>query len=273
MRIICVLFGMLMLSGCYSLTHVQQFTTEATETLAQGLDLEPTFYQVCQQRQQMQLLQEGTLSRTFREGCQLQQQADSTARQIHIALMDYLVGLHQLSASGQSGPSLAPLGTALQSHPFLEEHADAVSAYQELAQLSLTGITERSRRKKARQFIAEANQPLQTLLSAYEYVIGDLLVESIQRQQQMYYPYTRELLDSAHSFIEKKGLIEEYMDRSIQYDEQQQRLLQFVEVLKTIGEGHEQLYQQRADLQQQAAIEALYHYTSQLQRMQILSNH
>ena len=272
MRSVILWFCLIMISGCYSLSHVQQFTTEATETLAQGIDLEPTFYDVCQQRQRIEILQDGTLTSGFREGCQLQQQADSTALKIHIALMDYLVGLHQLASSGRSGPSLAPLGSALQAHPWLEEQGDAVAAYQELAQLSLTGITERSRRKKAREFIAQANEPLQTLLGAYEFAIGDLLVESIKRQQQMSYMYTRELLDSAQSFIERRTLIEEYMDQSIVYDEQQQHLQQFVNVLKTIGAGHEELYQQRSDLQQQEAIESLYYYTSQLQRMQLLSN-
>ncbi len=270
MRLLVILFS-LAVSGCYSLAHVQQFTTEATETLAQGAQLKPTFYQTCQQRQRMLLLQEGKLTRSFQDGCELQQQADTTLLQIREALTHYLLALHQLVASGNSSASLAPLGNALQSHPWLAEQGDLVSAYQELAQLSLTGFTERTHRKKAQELIARANGPVQMLLEAYQFVLTDLLVESIDRQQKMSFTYSRELLDSAQSFLEKKQVIEEYMDQVLEYESQQQRLQQFVGALQTVGEGHRAVYQQRKSLQQQTAIDALAHYTSQLQRMQVLS--
>ncbi|WKN44625.1 hypothetical protein [Tunicatimonas pelagia] len=270
MRLLVVVVG-LAVSGCYSLTHVQQFTAEATETLAQGAQLEPTFYQTCQQRQRMLLLQEGKLTRNFQEGCELQQQADTTLIQIREALTHYLLALHQLVASERSSASLAPLGDALQSHPWLAEQGDLVAAYQELAQLSLTGFTERSRRKKARELIARANGSVQTLLEAYQFVLNDLLVESINRQQKMHFFYSRELLDSAQSFLEKQQVISTYMDQVLEYETQQYRLQQYAEALQTVGEGHEAVYQQRSDLQQQTAIEAVVHYTSQLQRMQLLS--
>lgn len=271
MRLLLILLLTLELTSCYSLTHIQQFTTEANETLARGAQLKPNFYDVCQQRQRIQLIQDSKLTRSFREGCELQQQADSTATQILEALSRYLIGLHQLTASGRSGYSLAPLGDALQAHPWLEEQADVVSAYQQLAQLSLTGLTERSRRKKAEELIAQANPAVQTLLEAYQFVLDDLLIESIQRQQDMHYLYSRELLDSAQSFVEKKLLIEEFMDQQIRYDEQKQHLQRFADALGTIQQGHEELYQQRNSLQQQAAIEALYYYSNQLQQMELLS--
>ena len=270
MRWLVVLCG-ITISGCYSLSHVQQFATEATETLAEGAQLEPTFYQTCQQRQRMLLLQEGKLTRSFQEGCTLQQQADTTLIQIREALTHYLLALHQLVSSGRSGASLAPLGNALQSHPWLAEQGDLVSAYQELAQLSLTGFTEGTRRKKAQELIARANEPVQTLLKAYQFVLNDLLVESVGRQQEMHFMYSRELLDSARSFLEKKQVIEEYMDQILVYESQQQRLQQFAEALQAVGEGHSAVYQQRTNLQQQTAIEALAYYTNQLQRMQLLS--
>ncbi len=261
----------LVVSGCYSLSHVQHFTTEATEILAQGVHLEPTFYQVCQQRQRRDLLQQGKLTPKFREGCDLSLQADSATIQILEALTRYLAGLHQLAASGRSSASLAPLGDALQTLPLAEGQADAVASYQELAQLSLTGLTERSRRKKAREFIEQAEKPLQTLLEAYQFMLNESLVEQIRRQQLTQRGYSRELLDSAHSFIEKKLVIEEYMDQMLEYEAQLQSIRQYVEALSVISEGHTALYQQRAQLQQQAAISSLLFYTNQLRQMQILS--
>jgi hypothetical protein len=257
-------------AGCYSLTHVQQFTAEANQTLAQGVQLRPTFYEVCQQRQRIQLIQQGKLTRQFQQGCDLQQQADSTTIQILQALTRYLMSLQQLSASGRSDYSLAPLGDALQAHPWLAEQGDVVGAYQQLAQISLTGFTESSRRKKAEQLIAQANPAVQTLLDAYQYVLSNLLVESIERQKDLHYFYSLELADSAQSFLEKKLVIEEFMDQQLHYDEQQQMLKQYAEALGAISQGHQALYDQRGQLQQQEAVEVLFYYTSQLQQSQLL---
>jgi len=270
MRILYTLVLSLGVAGCYSLNHVQQFTVEANQMLAQGMKLRPTFYEVCQQRQRIQLVQQGKLTRQFQQGCNLQQQADSTSVQILQALTRYLISLQQLSASGRTEYSLAPLGDALQVHPWLAEQGDVVGAYEQLAQISLTGFTESSRRNKAEQLIAQANPAVQTLLEAYRYVLSDLLVESIERQKDLHYFYSRELADSAHSFIEKKLVIEEFMDQQLLYDEQQQMLKQYAEALGAISEGHQALYEQRGQLQQQEAMEALFYYTSQLQQSQLL---
>ncbi|MEM6844276.1 MAG: hypothetical protein AAF632_18810 [Bacteroidota bacterium] len=261
----------LAVSGCYSLSHVQQFTTEATEILVQGFHLEPTFYQVCQQRQRRDLLQQGKLTPKFREGCNVSLQADSATVQILETLTRYLAGLHQLAASGRSGSSLAPLGNALQTLPLAEGQADVVASYQELAQLSLTGLTERSRRKKAQDFIERAEKPLQTLLNAYQFMLNESLAEQIRRQQYTQRGYSRELLDSAHSFIEKKLVIEEYMDQMLEYEAQLQSIQQYVDALNIISEGHTALYQQRTQLHQQEVIGSLLFYTNYLRQMQLLS--
>ncbi|MEM9674615.1 MAG: hypothetical protein AAF992_18625 [Bacteroidota bacterium] len=270
MRLLIVLLISSTIAGCYSLTHVQQFTAEANQTLAQGTQLQPTFMDICQQRQRIQLIQQGKLTRQFQQGCDLQQQADSTAIQILQALTRYLSSLQLLGSSGRSGYSLAPLGDALQVHPWLEGQGDVVGAYQQLAQISLTGFTESSRRKKAGQLIAQANPAVQTLLDAYRFVLSDLLVESIERQKDLHYFYSLELVDSTQSFIEKKQVIEEFMDQQLRYKEQQQNLKQYSDALGAIGEGHQALYEQRGQLQQQEAIEALFYYTGQLQQSQLL---
>ncbi len=265
---IWTIFAGMFLVSCLNLQTVHQFSEEALESTAQLNQLTLSFEQLCQNKHWMQAVRTATLPRSYPPDCTLPATADSALLQMQQVVVDYLNGLSALTSSARTSYSFAPLGQALKQNNLVSIKEEQVNAYQQMAELLTQSAGEARRKKKTATYIAQAHEPLMVLIEQLIFVLKEPLREAARQQQDMLYLQTRELADSAHSFLEKRNLILDYAARSEDYHRQLRLLDTYVALLQNVKEGHRQLYEQRNRLDSDDAIETLSHYTGALYRLQ-----
>ena len=255
-------------SSCLSLEAVQQYaaaSTEATDTFS-GIQL--TFQDLCQRKRQLRDLRQSRVLRTYQDSCAMHQQADSTVIKIQGAIQDYLTALHTISSGERVRYSLAPLQEALTGSGLVSLQAPSADAYRNLLELVTTASTEAYRRRQVERLVTQAHPPLTALLDQLTKVLDESWREAIRQQKAMMYLHTRELADSAQTFMERQEVLRRYIDEARYYEQQEQLLDTHVAVLQVIQEGHQQLYERRDQLHRRETVAGLAFYVGELRSLQ-----
>ena len=255
-------------TSCLSLEAVQQYAAEATEGTEQFNNVDLTFQALCQRKRQLRDLRQSRVLRTYRDSCELHQQADSAIIKMQRATQEYLTALYAISSGERVYYSLSPLKDALTGSQLFEIEVSTADAYQQLLELLVTASTETYRRRQVQRLVTQAHAPLTTLLEQLAFVVDEAFREAIQQQKSMLYLNTRELADSAQTFMERQTVLQRYIDEAAYYEQQLQLLDTYVAVLKTIQEGHQQLYDQRARLHRRETVAGLAFYLNELRALQ-----
>ena len=267
MKIVCPIV-LIISSSCLRLDAVQQYATESQTAAAQFEEITPTFRALCQQKRQLRDLRQGRAQRTYQDSCTLPLRADSAAQAMQTVLIDYLAALYAVSSGERVTYDLSPVGQAISSNSLISLDENTVTAYQSLLGLLTTAATEAYRRREIKRLVAQAHPPLVTLIDQLRFVTHESLREAIAQQQEMQYLNVRELADSAQTFVERRSLWQEYIEQAERYEHQQQQLDTYAAVLNTIKEGHQQLYDQREQLDRKETISALAYYLRELRQLQ-----
>lgn len=268
MKMIGYLLLLITCTSCLSLEAVQQYAAEATEGTEQFNNVDLTFQALCQRKRQLRDLRQSRVLRTYRDSCELHQQADSAIIKMQRATQEYLTALYAISSGERVYYSLSPLKDALTGSQLFEIEVSTADAYQQLLELLVTASTETYRRRQVQRLVTQAHAPLTTLLEQLAFVVDEAFREAIQQQKSMLYLNTRELADSAQTFMERQTVLQRYIDEAAYYEQQLQLLDTYVAVLKTIQEGHQQLYDQRARLHRRETVAGLAFYLNELRALQ-----
>lgn len=259
---------LLLLTSCLNLQVVHQFSEEALESTAEFEQINLNFQQLCEKKKVMEAVQAGSIQRNYREGCQLQILADSAVLKMQHAIIDYLHGLYLLTSDQRVSYSLDPVSQALQGHSWLNLQEKELSSYQKIIELVAQASTEGFRKRKTTDYVTQAQEPLNILIDKLIFVMNEPLREGALQQQEMLYLHTRELADSAHSFLEKGNLIQAHAKELDYYGQQLNLMDTYVAILHTVKKGHQQLYEKRHHLDKDDTLEALVHYISEIQQLQ-----
>lgn len=258
---------LLLLTSCLNLQIVHQFSEEALESTAEFEQIELTFQQLCEKKMMMEAIRAGAIKRNYRQGCQLQILADSAALKMQHAIVDYLKGLYLLTSNRRISYSLDPVAQVLQENALVNLEEEELGAYQKMIELIFQASTEAYRKRKTSDYVAQAQEPLGIIIDKIVFVMNESLREAAEQQREMLYFQTRELADSAHSFLEKRNLILAYASELAYYDQQFQLLDAYITILRTVKEGHQQLYEKRDQLDKDDALEILIHYTGEIRQL------
>ena len=184
----------------------------------------------------------------------------------HTLVKEYMSALGQLAADGLPiyDNELDELGKALQEAKFADE--GEATAFAAVSKLLVTAATDRWRRDKLETLIGQSNAPFQVVVGAMVKTVeqgftGDAAIERIA-------------LDKYYTTLQREGkdpaglaaLAEWREFRTNELATHEEAVRNYVVVLKTIGQGHQKLYETRTQLSK-AEVEAdIQRYANRLKQ-------
>ncbi len=264
------LFAVLLLvcSGCVNLKKVNDYSASSLENLRQFETIGYTFQQACLDACQQERIHTLALQ-TSRCDCSREQIADSVTLLIYQACKNYFDGLAGLSGNTLTNYKVNTLaktineGHLISNTPAKKEITDA---YAELSNILLRMVTDGYRKKKLKEVIARANEPVKILLhylsfNLYADLTGKLNVQE-EKWKNGIYP---ELMQEARSDLEKKMIIDDYNRNISLIESRKNQLASFAKGLTQIANGHDELYRHRNDLTAAALQIQLTQYISDIE--------
>ena len=267
MKILYLLLTILC-SSCLSLEAVQQYADQSVESNEQFNQIDLTFQELCQRKRQLRDLRQSRVLRTYQDSCWLHQQADSAMTKIAGVVQDYLVALGTVASGDRVSYDLGSAPEVLVGSGLINIEANTLSAYQGLLELLVTASTEAYRRRQVQQLVSQAQGPLATLIDQLTFIADESLREATEQQQEMLYLHTRELADSAQTFMERQAVLLPYLTEAQYYEQQLALLNTYVATLRVIKEGHRQLYEQRDQLHRRETVTTMAFYLNELHQLQ-----
>ncbi|SHJ25178.1 hypothetical protein [Pseudozobellia thermophila] len=230
--------------GCVNLKHVSEFSDSSISALANYETLPTSFAQACRENCRQEHIANFNVYRTECD-CSSDEKADSITRLIYTTSMQYFEGLMQISDNTLTYYETSDLSGILGSGNFgpVQLQEEDVKAHSKIATLVLRAFSDGYRRNRIKQYIKEADAPLQVLIHFLRLNLNGNLNGKLEVQkgkaQNLYFDLVN---DKSLSTYERTKFAEDYFKRISQIDENQRQLQRFDEVLDEIAKGHQTLY-------------------------------
>lgn len=233
-----------LLGSCVNLRHVGVFSQKSIEGIEQFDSLSPNFSEVCLQDQTQERIRRFDIHKTDFD-CTQNQKADSVTQVIYNATKSYFYGLSDLSQNELTNYRTDDLNQALTTGDFGPIKLDGtdVKAYSDISTLLLRAFTDGFRRKKVKEYVAQAHGPLLQLIHFLELNLAGNLGGKLEVQKSglknFYFDFVK---DTSLSDYERTKFAEDYFRRISEITAQQNELDTYAKILKEIVEGHTTLY-------------------------------
>lgn len=239
----CFLGIILLLSSCVNLKHVNDFSSSSLNSIRKFEEINYGFHQNCMENCfEMKM---GELNFTSTDcNCSLNEKADSINLLIYNTIKGYLIGLSNLSNNDLTSYKINPLSNALMEHNsnLLTLEKSQVDAYTTISTILLKSFTDEFRKKKIKEYVITANEPLKILINYLDFNLSANLIGKLDIQRQRIQSYYFDLLqDKTLSSHEKRNIIGEYYQQIIQLENRKSVLLSYSKILKKINIGHQKL--------------------------------
>ena len=234
-----LLFPMVfILAGCANLDKINDFASTAKKGATAFETLPITFKSICMDDCKEQDIKAGKLNASKCD-CNIEEQADSVDFLFYKTISGYLDGLQKLSENQTTVYNFDSLSTQLTD---LKVPSATAGAYAKLGSILATAITDGYRRNKLKIYIREANPNLQELLRYLGSNIGtSLAIKLGANKSKLESDYLSLLKNSSGNDFEKRSIIKEFYLENNTIQNQMGELKAYASMLKTIGEGHQQL--------------------------------
>jgi len=257
------------LSSCVNLKHVNDFSSSSTNSIKKFEELNYTFTQNCVDNCYDKKINDFSLD-TVDCNCNLNEKADSITQVIYNSVRGYFEGLSRLSNNNLTNYKLDNLTNALTEGEFgsVKIEKQHIESYSKISKILLKSFTDEYRKKKIKQYVIEANQPIKILLSFLEYNLSSNLTGNLKVQKMSIKEYSFELLKNPSlSKIEKRKVIEEYYERIKKIESTEKELITYTKSLKKISDGHQKLADNIGILNQDEIKLALTHIISEFNKI------
>lgn len=255
------------LTACVSLKQVGQYSAQATDGIAQFEELEYSFERHCLDRCLFNAMTTFEIKRELACSCDDYQEADSVTSLIYHAIAGYFSGLNDLSLNELTAYDLGPFRSTLTAGNFgdININAPQAEAYTSLTQLLLRAATGAFRNKKIKDYIETANAPLQVLLEKFRFILQQNLVNALDFRKERYFAYYREMnLGGNNTTYERGKATIDYYTELASISRKQKQIDAFATTLQTIGEGHQELYDNRNKLKAKELATGLRGYANSI---------
>lgn len=231
---------LLLLSGCGQPEDVARYAAIVDQATAQFPDVAHSIVANCEYRAR---LDNKTPEKVFSDApaaepaCATQLKAEKSMREAHAVLEAYLGALKRLSGDGVVlRKALAPsLGTDL---GFNDTQSKAFSG---LADAIAKAFTDGYRRKHLARVITSANGPLQAVVAAFDTTVGRKLDREFDiTEESLKDHYARGLRDAKDPILRAMWIRQGEADLA-KLRERRAAVASYVNILRQIGAGHEQL--------------------------------
>lgn len=233
-----------LLGSCVNLKHIGKFSETSIEGIEKYETISPTFSKVCLQDCQQKYIRKLEIHNTDCD-CTQNQKADSITQVIYNATKDYFYGLLQLSQNELTHYKTDDVIQALATGDFgpIKLNETDVKAYSDVSTLLLRAFTDGFRRKKIKEYVAQAHDPLLKLLHILQLNLAGNLKGKLEVQKSSLKNFYFDLIkDKKLSDYERTKFAEDYFQRITAIDVQQNELETYTKILLEIAEGHTTLY-------------------------------
>jgi hypothetical protein len=228
----------LLCTGCINLKHINDFSSESLKGL-QGFEALPITYQgICTDDCKEKDIESGKLNASKCD-CKDARLADSVDYLFYKTVAAYLDGLERLSANETTSYNFDSLGTQLSG---LGVSAADAGAYAKLGSILTKAVTDGYRSKKIKEYIKDANDPLQIIIRHLKSNIGgSLTVDLGASRSKLESDYFKMLRNSSGNAFEKRKIIDEFYGLRTGIDSELSTLREYSSLLQCIADGHQQL--------------------------------
>lgn len=254
------------LTGCVNLKNIQDYSAQSLKSLKNYDEIGYSFSKACLDRCMLEQIKNLTLT-TKECDCLSNKKADSVTFLVFSSVKKYFEGLNKISANEVVSYKIDPISTSLKGGDFGDLQLDDkdIDSYTKISGVLLKAFTDTYRKKRIKNYIEDANAPLQVLLEALilnlkNNLNGKLKVQK-QRIESVYFDFLSERQASAY---EKRKTIEDYFSAITDINVKQAKILTFSQGLASIAEGHQQLYENRNRLTSAQLRDMISEYAGQI---------
>ncbi len=255
------------LSSCVNLRHVNDFASSSLVSMGKFEEINYSFTQNCLENCHDRKIAELNLNADDCN-CELNEKADSITLLIYNSVRGYLDGLSSLSNNDLTSYKMDALSRSLTENDFgsVKIENEQVEAYSEISGILLKAFTDEFRKRKIKEYVTEANEPVKVLIAFLDFNLSSNLAGKLnvqkQRLESHYFDLTK---DPALSAFEKRKLVEEYYLRLNAIEAKQTELFTYSNALKKIAEGHQILVDNIDDLNNDEIKILLTQYSGDIQ--------
>ncbi|MGB7395709.1 MAG: hypothetical protein WA913_15080 [Pricia sp.] len=257
-----------LLGSCVNLRHVNEFSATSVESIGQYEKIPVNFSEICLQDCRQEHIRNYEIQTTDCD-CTQNQKADSITRIMYEAARDYFQGLSEISQNELTEYRTDDFTQALTSGNFgpLKLNESDVKAYSDISTLLMRAFTDGFRRKKIKEYVAQAHGPLLKLLEFLELNLAGNLHGKLEVQKgslkNFYFDFIK---DKNLSDYERTKFAEDYFHKVSEIEAHQQELDAYAKVLGEIGDGHTALYNNVSNMTDDEVRRELGRYSNQLSR-------
>ncbi len=261
-----VIISVLLLGSCVNLKHVGEFSETSIEGIEQFETVSPGFSKICLQDCRQENIRKLDIHDTDCD-CAQNQKADSITQDIYNATRGYFYGLTDLSKNELTHYKTDDFTKALATGDFgpIKLNETDVKAYSDISTLLLRSFTDGFRRKKIKEYVAQAHGPLLKLLHFLELNLAGNLNGKLEVQKSglknFYFDFVK---DKKLSDYERTKFAEDYFQRISEITAQQKELDTYIQVLREIAEGHTTLYNNASNMTDAVVRQELQVYGRQM---------
>jgi hypothetical protein len=255
------------LSSCVNLKHVNDFSSTSLKSLKKFEDINYSFKQNCLDNCQDNKIHNLNLNAEDCD-CVLNDKADSVTLLIYSSLRGYLDGLTNLSNNDLTSYKMDALTKALTEGKFgsITIEKEQVEAYSKISKILLKAFTDGYRKKKIKEYVKEANEPLKVLITFLDFNLSANLVGKLNVQKGRIKSYYFDLTkDPSLSTIEKTKAAEQYYSQLSKIEAKQNELLTYSKAIKKVVDGHQKLTENIEKMTKAEIKELLTQYASDIQ--------
>jgi len=235
------------LVGCINLQHVHDYSDNSLKATKKFEEIPFTFSMHCMDRCRIAAIDSFKIYREIECPCDQYKRADSVTQLLYRAVAGYFDGLTRLSRNELTNYRIDRLKNAVQEVDLgvLQVKKVEVDAYATLTDMMLRGFADSYRRKKIKEYIGEANAPVQLLLAKLEFIESKNLEDLLAFKKEQLFDHYRMLLKSRLSDYEKQEATADYYESLQRIIALGKQVATYARSLKTIARGHQQLYDNR----------------------------
>ena len=261
--------GLLFVS-CADLAHIHHYALISENEMGRVLGAGYDFRQACLDRCQLNAMRSFDVQRGDQCDCKQFDEADQVTRKIERSVRKYFAGLKDLSADELTNYKIDPIADALKEGQFghVTIEKKHVDAYSSIARVLLKATTDAYRRNKIKEYITQANAPLQDLMSKLSFILRNNLATEIDFRKESLYAYYSELKQSRNlSDYEKGKAVGDYLTGVNEASRAKTRILNYAEAVEKMAAAHDEMYKNRDKLTEQAFRSLLSEYINHVEEI------
>lgn len=242
-NILVLLLAAITSVSCVNLKHVAEFSETSIESIEKFKTLSYSFAKNCTD----ECLQKSIATLKIHNQtcvCTADKKADSITALIYNTTRGYFYGLTDISKNQLTNYNTDELTQTLATGEFgsLSLKEADVKAYSSISTIILRAFTDGYRRKKIKEYVTRANEPLQTLLHFLDLNLSGNLIGKLEVQKSSIKSFYFDMIANTDlSVFERTKFTEDYFEKIAALTAKQEELAIYSEVLKTIADGHNAL--------------------------------